>query len=60
MLRNATKHSWPLAGAAAGSEICMKDSEGNIGLYVIRTKSTALPEIAFLQGDLTAWRNADR
>ena len=60
MLRNATKHSWPLAGAAAGSEICMKDSEGNIGLYVIRTKSTALPEIAFLQGDLTVWRNADR
>lgn len=38
----------------------MKDSEGNIGLYVIRTKSTALPEIAFLQGDLTVWRNADR
>lgn len=38
----------------------MKDSEGNIGLYVIQTKSTALPEIAFLQGDLTVWRNADR
>ncbi|MFF5726055.1 serine/threonine-protein kinase [[Kitasatospora] papulosa] len=59
MLRSATKHSWPLAGAATGSEICMKDPEGNIGLYVIQTKSTALPELAFLQGDLTVWRDAD-
>ncbi|MEU0301777.1 serine/threonine-protein kinase [Streptomyces sp. NPDC006175] len=60
MLRSADKHSWTLAAAAAGSEFCMKDDEGNIGLYVIQTKSTALPDIAFLTGDLTVWRNADR
>ncbi|MEV5160068.1 protein kinase [Streptomyces sp. NPDC053728] len=60
MLRSARKHSWTLAAAAAGSEFCMKDDEGNIGLYVIETKSTALPELAFLMGDLTVWRNADR
>ncbi|CAM5703407.1 hypothetical protein SCANM63S_07982 [Streptomyces canarius] len=36
----------------------MKDDEGNIGLYVIQTKSTAMPDIAFLTGDLTVWRNA--
>ncbi|MFI6119927.1 serine/threonine-protein kinase [Streptomyces sp. NPDC051064] len=60
MLGSAAKHSWTLAAAAAGTEICMKDDEGNIGLYVIQTKSTALPDIAFLRGDLTVWRNADR
>lgn len=58
MLRSADRHSWPLAAAAAGTEICMKDAEGNIGLYVIQTKSTALPDLAFLQGDLTVWRDA--
>ncbi|MFE2016989.1 serine/threonine-protein kinase [Streptomyces sp. NPDC059499] len=58
MLRSADRHTWPLAAAAAGTEICMKDKEGNIGLYVIQTKSTALPDLAFLQGDLTVWRDA--
>ncbi|MFJ8883207.1 protein kinase [Streptomyces sp. NPDC102402] len=60
LLGSADKHSWTLAAAAAGTEFCMKDDEGNIGLYVLQTKSTALPEAAFLQGDLTVWRNADR
>ncbi|MFF8907234.1 serine/threonine-protein kinase [Streptomyces olivaceoviridis] len=58
ILKHATKHSWTLAGAATGTEFCMKDDEGNIGLYVIQTKSTAMPDIAFLMGDLTVWRNA--
>ncbi|MEU6588355.1 protein kinase [Streptomyces sp. NPDC046881] len=58
MLRSAHRHSWTLAAAAAGTEFCMKDTEGNIGLYVIQTKSTAMPDIAFLTGDLTVWRNA--
>ncbi|MFF3503743.1 serine/threonine-protein kinase [Streptomyces sp. NPDC003247] len=58
MLKSAESHSWPLAAAAAGTEICMKDTEGNVGLYVIQTKSTAVPDIAFLQGDLTIWRDA--
>ncbi|MGW2029172.1 protein kinase domain-containing protein [Streptomyces sp. NPDC001811] len=58
LLKHATKHSWTLSGAAAGTEFCMKDDKGNIGLYVIQTKSTAMPDIAFLTGDLTIWRNA--
>ncbi|MFJ4325903.1 serine/threonine-protein kinase [Streptomyces tricolor] len=59
MLNTKTqKHSWSLAAAAAGTEFCMKDDKGNIGLYVIQTKSTAMPDIAFLTGDLTIWRNA--
>ncbi|MGW2457467.1 protein kinase domain-containing protein [Streptomyces sp. NPDC001761] len=57
-LRHATRHSWTLAGAATGTEFCMKDDKGNIGLYVIQTKSTAMPDIAFLTGDLTIWRHA--
>ncbi|MGW3458060.1 hypothetical protein ACWDE9_00245 [Streptomyces olivaceoviridis] len=58
ILKHATKHSWTLAGAANGTEFCLKDDEGDIGLYVIQTKSTAMPDIAFLMGDLTVWRNA--
>lgn len=58
LLKSADRHSWTLAGAAPGSEFCVKDTEGNIGLYVIQTKSTAVPDIAFLTGDLTVWRNA--
>ncbi|MFF5897610.1 serine/threonine-protein kinase [Streptomyces argenteolus] len=58
MLAKATSHRWLLAATAAGTEICMKDDEGNIGLYAIQTKSTALPDLAFLQGDLTIWRGA--
>ncbi|MGW0784262.1 serine/threonine-protein kinase [Streptomyces sp. NPDC002913] len=60
MLNSADKHSWTLAAAAAGTEFCMKDDKGNIGLLVIQTKSTSLPELAFVQGDLTVWPNADR
>ncbi|MEU6664744.1 serine/threonine-protein kinase [Streptomyces sp. NPDC046727] len=58
ILRSADKRSWTLAASAAGTEFCMKDSAGNIGLFVIQVKSTAMPDIAFLQGDLTVWRNA--
>jgi len=58
MLRSGKYHSWQLASVAAGTEICMKDAQGNIGLFVVQTKSTALPDIAFLQGDLTVWRKA--
>ncbi|WP_405692807.1 serine/threonine-protein kinase [Streptomyces sp. NBC_01185] len=60
MLHSARSHSWTLAAAAAGTEFCMKDDKGNIGLFVVRTKSTALPDLAFLQGDLTVWPGADR
>jgi serine/threonine protein kinase len=58
MLASADRHRWPLAAAAAGSEICVKRSSGDIALLVIQTKSTALPELAFLQLDMTIWRKA--
>ncbi|MGW3727598.1 serine/threonine-protein kinase, partial [Streptomyces sp. NPDC000851] len=48
----------PLAAAANGSEICIKHSSGDIALLVIQTKSTALPHIAFVTGDMTIWRAA--
>lgn len=60
MLNSADDHSWTLAATAVGTEFCMKDDKGNIGLFVVKTKSTSLPEQAFLQGDLTVWPNADR
>ncbi|WP_406287171.1 serine/threonine-protein kinase [Streptomyces sp. NBC_00209] len=51
-------HNLPLANSANGSEICMMNSSGDIALFVIATKSTAIPELAFLLGDMTVWRNA--
>ncbi len=48
----------PLAAAAKGSEICIRHSSGDIALLVIETKSTALPKIAFVTGDMTIWRAA--
>ncbi|MGW0769774.1 serine/threonine-protein kinase [Streptomyces sp. NPDC002676] len=58
MLAHEKRHTLPLAAAANGTEICIKDASGDIGLFVIQTKSTAMPDIAFLQGDLTVWRDA--
>ncbi|MFI9242252.1 serine/threonine-protein kinase [Streptomyces sp. NPDC053086] len=61
LLGNSKYHSWKLAAAAAGSEICIKDpASGDIALFVIQTKSTALPDLAFVQGDLSVWRHAAR
>ncbi|MFC8536856.1 serine/threonine-protein kinase [Streptomyces sp. NPDC057249] len=50
--------SLPLAGSASGSEICVMNDSGDIALYVITTKSTAIPDLAFVMGDLTVWRDA--
>jgi serine/threonine protein kinase len=58
MLAHEKNHTLPLAGAANGTEICIKDAAGNIGVFVIRTKSTAMPDLAFLKGELTIWRDA--
>ncbi|MFD5479842.1 serine/threonine-protein kinase [Streptomyces hawaiiensis] len=58
MLASADRHRWTLAAAAAGSEICVKHSNGDIALLVLQTKSTALPELASLMVDLTIWRDA--
>ncbi|MGV4983111.1 serine/threonine-protein kinase [Streptomyces sp. NRAIS4] len=56
MLNSAENHRLTLAAAAGGSEICIKDSSGDIALFVIQTKSTAVPDIGFVEGDLTVWR----
>lgn len=58
MLASADRHRWTLAGAAAGSEICVKHSNGDIALLVLQTKQTALPELATLTVDMTIWRDA--
>ncbi|MFD5895956.1 serine/threonine-protein kinase [Streptomyces sp. NPDC060366] len=58
LLKHGKSHRLPLAGAANGSEICIKGPSGDIALFVISTKSTAMPDIAFLQGALTIWRGA--
>ncbi|MFC9912819.1 serine/threonine-protein kinase [Streptomyces sp. NPDC127197] len=57
-LASAESRRWPLAAAANGSEICVKHSSGDIALIVIETKSTALPELAFLTVSMTIWRAA--
>ncbi|MFJ8079818.1 serine/threonine-protein kinase [Streptomyces sp. NPDC096205] len=49
---------WPLAAAANGSQICVRHPSGEIALLVIRTKSTALPESAFMQVEMTVWPKA--
>ncbi|KUO06108.1 serine/threonine-protein kinase [Streptomyces caeruleatus] len=58
MLGGADQHRWTLASVAAGTEICVKHPSGDIALLVVQTKSTALPEIAFLSMDMTVWKNA--
>ncbi|MFH9676354.1 serine/threonine-protein kinase [Streptomyces sp. NPDC017405] len=58
ILQDATKHTWTLSAAAAGSEFCIRHPSGDIALFVVQTKSTAVPEAAFLEGDLTIWRHA--
>ncbi|WP_235882114.1 aldehyde dehydrogenase family protein [Streptomyces apricus] len=55
--KNKSRHRvLPLAAAAAGTEICVKHSSGDIALLVVQVKSTALPDIAFLTLDMTIWR----
>ncbi|MCX4766574.1 serine/threonine protein kinase [Streptomyces sp. NBC_01275] len=59
VLTGSKEHSLPLAAAAAGSEICVKDPAGDIALLVVQVKSTALwdtPGISFLSADMTLWR----
>ncbi|MFJ3616696.1 serine/threonine-protein kinase [Streptomyces iakyrus] len=58
MLASADRRSWTLAGAAAGSEICVRHSDGDIALLVLQTKSTARPELAQVMLDMTIWRDA--
>ncbi|MFD3489817.1 serine/threonine-protein kinase [Streptomyces sp. NPDC058690] len=53
-----TAHRLPLAAAASGREICVQHRNGDIALLVIVTKSTAMPDIAFVTTDMTVWRRA--
>ncbi|POX62277.1 serine/threonine protein kinase [Streptomyces sp. Ru62] len=59
-LKHATDHDLSLAASAAGTEICIKHPSGDIALFTIQTKSTALPDIGFVSGDLAVWRKAAR
>ncbi|MEU2617041.1 serine/threonine-protein kinase [Streptomyces sp. NPDC007157] len=58
LLGDATSHRLPLAAVAAGSEICARNRDGDIGLLVVQVKSDALPDSgsSFLMADLTVWQ----
>ncbi|MFD5305039.1 hypothetical protein [Streptomyces rochei] len=56
MTAGQRSHRLPLAAASAGMEICVRHRNGDIALLVVQTKSTALPELAFLRSDITVWR----
>ncbi|WP_329579827.1 serine/threonine-protein kinase [Streptomyces sp. NBC_01361] len=58
LTKSQTAHHLPLAGAASGTEICVRHRNGDIALLVIETKSTAMPDIAFVSADMTVWRKA--
>ncbi|MES5818697.1 serine/threonine-protein kinase [Streptomyces sp. RG80] len=54
-----TYRDFSLAAAAAGTEFCIKHRSGEIALFVVLVKSTALwdsPGVSFVLGDLTVWR----
>lgn len=52
------EHRLPLAIVAAGSEICFEHPSGDIALFVVDVKSTALPDSGFVSGEMTVWRGA--
>ncbi|MFE5601265.1 serine/threonine-protein kinase [Streptomyces coelicoflavus] len=56
MTASQKSHRLRLAAAAAGSEICVRHRNGDIALMVVQTKSTAMPDLAFLDADVTVWR----
>ncbi|QNS04394.1 serine/threonine-protein kinase [Streptomyces xanthii] len=56
MLARSKTHVLPLAASANGTEICVKHRSGDVGVLVLQTKSTAMPDIAFVTADLTVWR----
>jgi hypothetical protein len=58
LTKSQTSHRLPLAAAASGTEICVRRRNGDIALLVIQTKSTAMPDIAFVSADMTVWRQA--
>ncbi|WOX24664.1 serine/threonine-protein kinase [Streptomyces solicathayae] len=55
-LGRSARHDLPLAGAKTGSDICVKLESGDIALLEVKTKSTAVPSLAFVTADLRIWR----
>ncbi|MEV5865763.1 serine/threonine-protein kinase [Streptomyces tendae] len=55
MTADQDDHRLPLAAASAGQEICVRRNNGDIALFVVQVKSTALPEAAFVTMDTTVW-----
>ncbi|WP_309095809.1 serine/threonine-protein kinase [Streptomyces sp.] len=58
MLAHADRRRWPLASVPVAGQICVRHASGDIALLTVQTKSTALPELAFLTMDMTIWRDA--
>ncbi|MFC8871558.1 protein kinase [Streptomyces sp. NPDC057148] len=56
MTRGKRSHRVGLASVSAGMEICVRHRNGDIALLVVQTKSTAVPELAFVKADVTVWR----
>ena len=57
-LQHSKQHRLPLNTVANGTEICVRSASGDIALYEVTTKSTAVRDYAFLLGNLTLWRGA--
>ncbi|WP_418960334.1 protein kinase domain-containing protein [Streptomyces tritici] len=57
-LDRGARRDLPLAKASDGSSICVRLTTGDIALLVIQTKSTALPQLAFVTTELRIWRVA--
>ncbi|MFJ7893864.1 serine/threonine-protein kinase [Streptomyces anthocyanicus] len=55
MTADQDAHRLPLAAASAGQEICVRRNNGDIALFVVQVKSTAMPESAFITMDTTVW-----
>ena len=55
-LGRSSGHNVPLGGVSKGSGICVKHPSGDIALLVVEVKSTALPHLAFMTGQIKIWR----
>ncbi|MER7109839.1 serine/threonine-protein kinase [Streptomyces sp. NPDC000229] len=50
--------TWSLAAADDGTQFCVKNASGDIGILAIQVKQTAIREAAFLQLSMNVWRKA--
>ncbi|MEU6847519.1 serine/threonine-protein kinase [Streptomyces sp. NPDC046716] len=49
-------HTWPLAASAVGTQFCVRSGDGRLASMVVDVKSTAMPDIAFLNVDMAYWK----